>query len=303
MLVVVGCTHEPKKALEEKNPPLRPVKNIEIKEVDNGKGSTVLNPHPSNHRRKRLGVILGPGGFKTLAHVGVLKEMEKARLPVDYIVGLEWGALIAGLYAFKGQVHDLEWKIYKLEKQDFPKKSFLSNQLNPENIKRLSDFLADGFSRSQVRRTAISFNCPTQSLLTGELSWPKWGDLSAHVGRCMTYPPLFTVDSKASGAAASAPSAVQFLRREGIDIIVYVNVLNNGNLLDARVLPQGDASIMLWNEIRKMSRQAAPLVDEWVEVDTQGISMLEFGSRQNWISAGEKAGQEVVRKISERFGL
>lgn len=47
----------------------------------------------------RVAVVLSSGGVRGLAHVGVLKALEELRVPVDLVVGSEWGALIGGLYA------------------------------------------------------------------------------------------------------------------------------------------------------------------------------------------------------------
>ena len=46
------------------------------------------------------------------------------QIPVDYVVGLEWGSLVAALYANEGSVHDLQWKIYKMNASVLPEKKF-----------------------------------------------------------------------------------------------------------------------------------------------------------------------------------
>jgi NTE family protein len=50
-------------------------------------------------RPRRVAVVLSSGGARGLAHVGVLKALEELHVPVDLVVGSEWGALIGGLYA------------------------------------------------------------------------------------------------------------------------------------------------------------------------------------------------------------
>ena len=44
--------------------------------------------------RARVGLVLGGGGARGAAHIGVLKELERLRVPVDAIVGTSMGALI-----------------------------------------------------------------------------------------------------------------------------------------------------------------------------------------------------------------
>ncbi|MFR1242446.1 MAG: patatin-like phospholipase family protein, partial [Butyricimonas faecihominis] len=50
-------------------------------------------------QRKRVGVVLSGGGAKGVAHIGVLKVLEKAGIPVDVIVGTSMGSIVGGLYA------------------------------------------------------------------------------------------------------------------------------------------------------------------------------------------------------------
>jgi NTE family protein len=49
--------------------------------------------------RKKVGLVLSGGGAKGMAHIGALKVIEKAGLPIDYVVGTSMGSIIGGLYA------------------------------------------------------------------------------------------------------------------------------------------------------------------------------------------------------------
>lgn len=53
----------------------------------------------SDSLRKKVGVVLSGGGAKGFAHVGVLKVLEEAGIPIDYIAGTSMGAVVGGLYA------------------------------------------------------------------------------------------------------------------------------------------------------------------------------------------------------------
>lgn len=50
-------------------------------------------------QRKKVGVVLGGGGAKGVAHIGVLRVLEEAGIPVDYVAGTSMGAIVGGLYA------------------------------------------------------------------------------------------------------------------------------------------------------------------------------------------------------------
>ena len=49
--------------------------------------------------RLRVGLVLGGGGARGAAHIGVLRELERLRVPIDAIAGTSMGAVVGGLYA------------------------------------------------------------------------------------------------------------------------------------------------------------------------------------------------------------
>jgi NTE family protein len=58
--------------------------------------------------RPRVGLVLGGGGARGAAHIGVLKELERLRIPVDAIAGTSMGAIVGGLYATGMTAAELE---------------------------------------------------------------------------------------------------------------------------------------------------------------------------------------------------
>ena len=49
--------------------------------------------------RPKVGLVLSGGGAKGAAHIGVIKYLEEAGIPIDYIAGTSMGSIIGGLYA------------------------------------------------------------------------------------------------------------------------------------------------------------------------------------------------------------
>jgi len=56
-------------------------------------------PAPAMADRPRIGLVLGGGGARGVAHIGVLRELERMRIPVDCVAGTSMGALVGGVYA------------------------------------------------------------------------------------------------------------------------------------------------------------------------------------------------------------
>ena len=66
--------------------------------------------------RLRVGLVLGGGGARGAAHIGVLRELERLRIPVDAIAGTSMGAVVGSLYAsgmtpdeLEGLVLSIDW--------------------------------------------------------------------------------------------------------------------------------------------------------------------------------------------------
>ena len=55
-----------------------------------------------------VGLVLSGGGAAGVAHVGVLKALEKQKIPIDYIAGTSMGALVGGLYAIGYSPEEIE---------------------------------------------------------------------------------------------------------------------------------------------------------------------------------------------------
>ena len=49
--------------------------------------------------RPKVGLVLSGGGAKGAAHIGVLKYLEEAGIPIDYIAGTSMGSIVGGMYA------------------------------------------------------------------------------------------------------------------------------------------------------------------------------------------------------------
>ncbi|WP_045689579.1 patatin-like phospholipase family protein [Hymenobacter sp. AT01-02] len=73
----------------------------------------------STAQAQRVGLVLSGGGAKGLAHVGVLKVLEKNRIPIDYIVGTSMGAIVGGMYAAGYSPREIEEIVLKPEFQDW----------------------------------------------------------------------------------------------------------------------------------------------------------------------------------------
>jgi NTE family protein len=69
----------------------------------------------AEERRPRIGLVLGGGGARGAAHIGVLKVLEEHRVPVHAIAGTSVGAIIGGMYASGMPVAEIEREILAID--------------------------------------------------------------------------------------------------------------------------------------------------------------------------------------------
>ena len=74
-----------------------------------------MRPMASRGQTRAIGLALGAGGARGLAHIGVLRALAEAGISVGSVVGTSSGALVGAIYAagqlenFERQVREYEW--------------------------------------------------------------------------------------------------------------------------------------------------------------------------------------------------
>ena len=61
-------------------------------------------------QRLKIGLVLGGGGARGMAHIGVLKALQEHKIPVDVIVGTSIGAIVGSAYAQNPDANLIEQK-------------------------------------------------------------------------------------------------------------------------------------------------------------------------------------------------
>jgi NTE family protein len=104
--------------------------------------------------RKKVGVVLSGGGAKGMAHIGVLKVLERAGIPVDVITGTSMGSIIGGLYAIGYNANSLDsmvrvqdWSYVITDMED------LRNQSLSDRKKRYTYALSRGLTFGKRNNT------------------------------------------------------------------------------------------------------------------------------------------------------
>ena len=68
-----------------------------------------------NIKNRKIGLALGSGAAKGLAHIGVLKALEEEKVHIDMIAGSSIGAIVGACYAKTGSITDIEGLVLKID--------------------------------------------------------------------------------------------------------------------------------------------------------------------------------------------
>ena len=250
----------------------------------------------------KVGLILGPGGLKTFAHIGVLKEIARAKLPIHAVVGLEWGSILAGMYAMQGQVNEVEWKAFKLREEDIPSSGLLTKAIQSEKIEELNAFLSTVFGTQKIEKAKLEYGCPTFNLKTEKLAWWNRGEFRDSLRGCIAYPPYYKDSNGWMAAPFAIEEAAQYLRAKGATLVIYVNALG-GELFNSQLENEHYAEYVLWSEARRQaSRKSLPGVNLVINVNTAEHGMTDFQGRRQMVEAGSKSAHDVINKIVTQYG-
>lgn len=248
----------------------------------------------------KVAIILGPGGYRTFAHATILKEFAKARIPIEKVIGVEWGALAGAFYAMDGRAHEAEWKLYKLDAKSLESQGFFSRKNEPQSVKALQKYLSENIGSRDLAKLRVKFSCPSLSLQNGTVSFFERGSATIALEMCLSYPPHWTPSRGAVAGALSVTEAAERLKREGYNVVILVNVLGNESIPLGRDDFGGQ---VLWNEVRRNIWMAKSRVTDVVEVDMKGIGLYDFEARKSITQAAERAAQSAVRTLTDKYGF
>ena len=299
-VTTTGSTESPHTSVPETAQPTTPV-------AVPGPGATPAPPVQQaptflSKELPKVGVILGPGGMKAYAEIGVLREFARARIPIHAVVGLEWGAVIGGLYSVQGQANDAEWKSFKLKESDLPSAGFLS-RARPQSIAGLAEFLDTAFGNAQIEKSKVEFACPAYWSKQDRFGLMTKGGMKEAMNACLPYPPLFAPNAGVVAAPLSIAESVSWLRAHGANVIVLVDVISAGDSMPAKLGGEDSNQNLLWSEMKREMVRGKTLVNHVITVNTAGHPLNDFNGRRILMENGSKSANDVISKMASQYGF
>ena len=178
-------------------------------------------------KRKLVGVALGSGGMRGMAHIGVLQVLEDAGIAIDFVAGASVGAFVGAAYAAEMDLYALGRFATGLKKRDVldPFNPLRDGVFSGRKFRKLCGIVTDNRSFSE---TCVPFWCSAVDIMTGETRYLHEGRLAEAVRASIAIPGLLrpaAIDGVTyidGGTVESVP--VDILRQNGADVVIGVDL-------------------------------------------------------------------------------
>ena len=142
-----------------------------------------------NPFNNKIGLALGGGGAKGVAHIGVINAIEEANIPIDFISGTSVGAIVASYYAFGQDINEINNLSDKLRA-----KNILSFNLNKQGLastRSVRNMLKRDIGDVKIEEAKIPLAIITTDIHTGESCVLTKGSLLDAVCASIAVPGIF----------------------------------------------------------------------------------------------------------------
>lgn len=256
----------------------------------------------------KIGLILGPGGARTMAFVGLLHQLRRQKFPIHAIVGIEMGAPIAALYAEKESPNDVEWQIFKLREEDLGQSQLLRLKNEPlyNEFESMNRFLKIAFGNIQSNELRIPFSCPAYNLARNQNFMMSFGGIRDLVELCTPYPPIFKPYRQNISGIREIKASSKYLKSKGAQFIILANVLNGP---PNQKFFSNDKSLeeIIWKEISSVYNRtllnSENGIDSVINIPVNEFGISEFQQKKEIILKGSSCCSNEIIKISQKIGI
>jgi len=245
-----------------------------------------------------VGLALGSGGLRGLAHIGVLKVMEQENIPIDYIAGCSIGSLIGALYAAGLNADTILKLAINLKRRhwlDFtiPKMGIIAGDRTLEMVRLLTQ-------RKHFNQLSIPLAVVATELNTGQEVIFTEGEVASAVRGSISVPGVFTPfplgDMLLVDGAVVNPTPIDVAHHMGADIVIAVDLVPAGlvnnftNLFDVII-----QSLDIME--RELFKKRLSFCDVLIKPEVAHISPSSFSAINECVSLGQEAMTAAIPEV------
>lgn len=255
--------------------------------------------------RPKIGLALSGGGPKGIAHIGVIKVLEKHGIKIDYISGTSAGSIAGAFYAATKDIAKMEQYIMGKNWLQilaiFLDPSFKMGMLKGKQLTIfLEDFLKD---KKFFKDLKIPFSSVAVDINNGQVITLNKNELIpailASCGAPLLFTPVIYNKKTLVDGGVVHPVPVNAVAKMGADIVIASNLYKFSNVINQAKKPnifniaRRSVDVMLYH-LAEYDIKSADVV---VNPDLSGMNwgdLLKHENRENAILEGEKAMEKAI---------
>lgn len=253
-------------------------------------------------KKKNLALVLGGGGAKGFAHVGVIEELEKARIKPDAIIGCSAGSIVGVLYAANPDSKNLKEKVLNGKRADVIELNFMDWPYSIYGKNKLREYLYKNLNVKDFSELKIPFIASATDLKYGNLVGFNQGDLIDPIIASAAFPGAFAPvkinENYYVDCGVADPVPVRLAKALGFEKVIAVNI--------AEKLPVSSPKHALGILKRSLeiayinqSRNAVENADVVIDFDFKNIGTFTDKYNEYLYREGKKAAKIAIPKIKK----
>ncbi len=239
-------------------------------------------------RRPTIGLALGSGSARGLAHIGVIRALRDADIQIDCVAGTSFGAMIGAVYA-SGKLDSLQdaylamdWKkIAYFFDVVFPKSGIIDGN-------KVADFLREYVRSERIEDLPLPFKAVATELDSGKEVVLESGDVIDAVRASISVPGMFTPVRNNERVLVDGglvnPVPVSVVRAMGADIVIAVDVNHDivvGKAPKIEIKPDDDSFIQT---LARLGGAKYPAAMERINKGLQSLDTPALNHIRAWLA-------------------
>ena len=265
-------------------------------------------------KKRKVGLALGSGAARGLAHIGVLDVLQREGIPIDMIASTSAGALIGALCAqgkdcavIKDLARSIDWKrMVSLVDLAIPKTGLISGK----KIKNWLGLIIGGDIEFSAFRIPLA--CVATDIITGEEVVIKQGSVLEAIRASISLPGIFTL-VKWNGrylidGSPVNPVPVSVVREMGADFVIAVNVIPDVSESARQVGKERGRGLKepnifsvlmqsMYIAVYSLVKPSLEAADVVIHPQVAHVRYGDFHRAQECIKQGELAAQAAIPEI------
>jgi NTE family protein len=254
---------------------------------------------------KKVGLALGSGVARGLAHIGVLQVLEREDIPVDMIAGTSIGAVVGALYALGKPVSEIleiarevgSHKYNYLVDLNIPRTGLIRG-------KKIEDQLKKFYGDAEFSDLVLPFKCVATDIDNGQAVIIDEGPLWKAVRASISLPVILAVarwkDKHLVDGALVDPVPVDILRQMGAEIVIAVNVIPDRNIRDKREPNIFDVIMQTLYIVGFYAvKESVTKADVILEPEVNSFALTDFHRVDECVEKGTLSAVKAIPHIKE----